>query len=64
LSQGWNRGGRCRNLEGLPIEGTAGSTTAVVWIEDGIYCNVAGPADSFSADRATSVANTVIAAAS
>jgi hypothetical protein len=49
--------------QGLLIEGPTGSTTAVVWVQNGVYFNVVGPADSFSADQATSVANAVIAAA-
>jgi hypothetical protein len=49
--------------EGLLIKGPAGTTTSVIWVENGIFFNVIGPSDSFSADQATSVANSVIAAA-
>lgn len=45
---------------GLLIEGPAGSTTAVVWVEGGVYFNAVGPADSFTVAQAAAVANSVI----
>lgn len=48
--------------QGLLIEGPAGSTTAIVWVEGGVYFNAVGPANSFTVAQAEAVANDVIGA--
>jgi hypothetical protein len=52
-----------RGIQGLLVKGPAGTTTALDWIEGGVFFSVVGPADSFSVAEAKRAANTVIAAA-